>query len=188
MRTLTCAVVVLACVGLTLLGCTDKSQSVVAPTDQVGLVQDQGTLAKVSPPAYFTGTDYYGTVSDWGKSWVAGVRLIEKGVVFEDRWETDNARVTGDATITLKGSLDANGEGPIQGKFTVTPDVGGGMWEGSLEGKMALTGDPSDPLTGTFYLVAQGKGGSIDGMKLSCTELFHENTYNSDLKGYIQSH
>ena len=76
----------------------------------------------------------------------------------------------------------------MQGKFTMT--VGGGTLEGTVEGKMFIASDGSE-LQGIFSYVGHGKGGTIDGMKLSCTETYHEalDHYSyayGDLVGYIK--
>jgi hypothetical protein len=189
MRALTCAVIVLSCVGLALLGCTDKSQSVVAPTEQAAQVP--ASLAKVTLIP-FTATEM-ATGYVPGKLVGNGNRTVYKGVVFYlDHW----TNITGPADLlngpvvyTFDASFNALGEGPMQGKFTMT--VGGGTWEGTVEGKMFMASDGSE-LQGAFNYVAQGKGGSIDGMKLSCSESYHEALDYSysygDLDGYIKSH
>lgn len=187
MRTLSSAVILLACVGLALLGCTDKSQSVVAPTDQAGVVKEQGGLAKVTLTP-FTATDILGTISDYGEWKFVGTRTIVKRLVGTDRLESENELVAGSWTITLSIEQDINtGEGPMQAKFTMTPDVGGGVWVGMSEGLRRWTGAE---WTSNIKGVAQGKGGTIDGMQLSFNELLHETltTYSGEVDGYIKSH
>jgi hypothetical protein len=186
MRTLTFTAVLLSCVGLALLGCTDKSQSLVAPTDQAAQVP--ASLAKVTLTT-FTGREDPIYFAD-GKLVGRGNRLVDKGIVFQSLWATSEPDLlNGTAYYTFNASLNASGEGPMQGKFTMT--VGDGTWEGTVEGKMFMASDGSE-LQGTFNYVAHGKGGTIDGMQLSCSELYHESLTNAfypygELDGYIKS-
>jgi hypothetical protein len=193
MKTLKCLFVLLAFIGLLFIGCSEKSSPVASPNDLAfNTTSGPMSLGKMSMTT-FTGTETtidfaYGKDVGMGK----GNRLVEKGVWFESDWS-----INGELEPLLDGavvdytfnvSFNASGEGPMQGKFTMM--VGGGTLEGTVEGKMFIASDGSE-LQGIFSYVGHGKGGTIDGMKLSCTETYHEalDHYSyayGDLVGYIK--
>jgi hypothetical protein len=187
MRTLTCAVIVLSCVGLALLGCTDKSQSVVAPTDQaVNSPSGPMGLAKTSL-THFTATDVYNPTAG-GTQWSRGARLISKGEELEDQLTATDPRVTGVEHSWGNGVNAAADpvtfDGTAHGKLTITVDEagGGGVWEGTWEGLFS---------GGILNLKAEchGIGGAVDGLQLSYTETF--NLFSpapGDIDGYIREH
>jgi len=138
-------------------------------------------------PTAFTGSE---SAIDFtvGKYVGHGNRLVGKDVWFKSLW-TSSLQLLDGAVVyyTFNASFNAMGEGPMNGKFTMA--VGGGTLEGTVIGKMFLASDGTE-LQGTFNYVGIGKGGSIDGMKLTCSELYHEAldyTYAyGDLNGYIK--
>jgi hypothetical protein len=190
MKTLSFASLLMASMVCVLMGCSDKSSPIVAPTNQA--ISSPGgpmSLGKTNLTA-FTGREDAIGFQD-GKHVGLGNRMVGKGVWFESLWSATVPLLDGAVVdYMFNASFNLAGEGPMQGKFTMT--VGGGTIEGTVEGKMFMASDGSE-LQGTFKYVGQGKGGSIDGMKLSCSEIYHEalDRYSyayGDLNGYIQTH
>ncbi len=181
MKTLKCLFVLLAFFGLLFIGCSEKSQP-IAPTDQAATLQAQGSLNKVNL-THFTATDIMGPITVEGEIKGSGMREIWKGWEGDDLLLSDETLINGVAHIVLNGALDANGNGPVHGKFTITPDdvTVGGIWEGTWEGFI------KDGI-GQWKLVANGKGGAIQGMKLFATESLNQSTYIGTVDGYIKSH
>jgi hypothetical protein len=170
MKTLTYAVVLLAFVGLALLGCADKSQSVVAPTGQAAQVPASLEKSII--------TNFAFTHSPVGLTGEGDVKLVPGG-----RWQTKKYGVleqfvsldplaTGKMVHHLSLTIDAaTGEGPCQGSFTMTPDnnvAEGGVWEGTYEGYRSTT-SVEGVWTLPLKAVGHGKGGTIDGMQLFLT-------------------
>jgi hypothetical protein len=189
MKTLSFALLLMVSMAFVLVGCSDKSSPVVSSTDPA-LNSPSGSLSlgkmTLTP---FTATEYAIDYVD-GKHVGRGNRMVVKGAVFTSALVTSEPLLGKTAVYTFDASFNALGEGPMQGKFTMM--ACGGTWEGTVEGRMFLASDGSE-LQGTFKYVAQGKGGSIDGMKLSCSESYHEalDHYSyayGDLNGYIQTH
>lgn len=171
MKTLKCLFVLLAFVGLLFVGCSEKSSPVATSTDNaVNSLSGSMSLGKKIMTT-FTGTEVAIGFAD-GMYVGKGNRLVGKGVWFESLWTSSLPLLDGAvADYTFNVSFNASGEGPMQGKFTMA--VGGGTFEGTVEGKMFVASDGSE-LQGIFSYVGHGKGGTIDGMKLSCTETYHE--------------
>jgi hypothetical protein len=87
----------------------------------------------------------------------------------------------------LSSTMNADGEGPVHGSFTLTM-ASGGVWEGTYQGYRSFAA-PAPPLPPGFTLPpsfppypaytfelplkieAHGRGGNIDGMKLSGTDV-----------------
>lgn len=170
MKTLTYAAVVLACAGLSLLGCADKLQSPVTPTDQAA--RGPASLEKciitnftfTHSPFGFTGEGDYNLVP--GGKW----QMKKFGVV--ERFTSPDPLARGTMVHYLSLTVDAvTGEGPCHGSFTLTPDnnvAEGGVWEGTYEGyrsKSSVAGVWTLPLKA----VGHGRGGSIDGMQMFLT-------------------
>jgi hypothetical protein len=189
MKALKCLFILLALIGLLFVGCSEKSSPVASPTDQainsssesmnLGKMAVTTFTAREDPIDYLPGN----TVA------IKGNRLVGKDVWFKSLWTSSLPLLDGAvAEYTFNASFNALGEGPMQGKFTM--DAGGGTFEGTVEGKMFVASDGSE-LQGIFSYVAHGKGGTIDGMKLSCSETYHEalDHYSyayGDLVGYIK--
>jgi hypothetical protein len=83
----------------------------------------------------------------------------------------------------LSSTMNADGEGPVHGSFTMTM-ASGGVWEGSYQGYRSIalpptTTPPYIPFPPFWQyefelplkVVAHGRGGNIDGMKLSATDV-----------------
>lgn len=200
MRTLTTAGILFACVGVALLGCTDKSQSVVTPTDQATVLKEQAPLGKAILTT-FTGREINPAYLDFGIVKPPTERIIIKEMLAQSQWvapeppATGDPRVIGTLLISAHGALNpSTGEGPLSGKFTLEP-VGGGVWEGTWEGyrKMTETGPPVWTWTNNLKMVAKGTGGDIDGMQLFAAEAITTqdptgSTYSGIVNGYIKSH
>jgi hypothetical protein len=148
-----------------LMGCSDNSASLEAPTDQAA--REQGSLQKATIVP-FTTTDYPVEVLDPGEVRIVEGNLVMKNVVVLERFDSDNPMVNGTLVHNLSLVLDlTTGEGPCRGTFTLTPDadVGGGVWEGAYSGYRTRIGDQvfTLPLTS----VGRGKGGTIEGIKMN---------------------
>jgi hypothetical protein len=188
MRTLKCFFVLLTFVGLLFIGCSENSSPVASPTDlNVNTTSTPTSLGKIIETT-FTGREDLIDFA-YGKDVSKGNRLVEKGVWFESLWTINGVELLDGAVVdyTFNVSFNDLGEGPMQGKFTMT--VGGGMLEGTVEGKMFAISE--DELQGIFKYVGHGKGGTIDGLKFSCTETYHESKSYAfypygDLVGYIK--
>ena len=157
MKTLKCVIVLFAFVGLSLVGCSEKSQSPVTPIDQ-------GSLEKV------TTTDYTATITivglvEPGSEKIVGQNLIVKDRVVLTRYETSSPLVTGDLLVTINFRYNLNtGEGPSHGKWSKVPDAyPDAVWEGSFTGYRTKTGESE--WTENLSIVGKGEGGVIDGMK-----------------------
>jgi hypothetical protein len=175
-------------VGLALLGCTDKSQSVVAPTDQaINSPSGPMALSKTSL-THFTATDTY-VPTAYGTQWTRGARLISKGEVLDDILSNaTDPRVNGVEHSWGNGvnaSVDPlTFDGTARGMLTITVDEGGGggvwegMWEGYFSGGILK-----------FKAECHGKGGAVDGLQLSFTETFDLfNDTSALMDGYIREH
>jgi len=174
-----------------LLGCSDNSAVPVSPADQSG--QGSGPLAKKTV-VNFTMYDFPVALPTGGRVWetLGGIthlkdREIHEFVIikYEDgKWESGNM------THFISQTLDANGEGPAHGSFTLNLESGR-VWEGTYEGYRSYAAPapsfPTDPLWHIFpfpaipsaafvfevplKVVARGRGGDIDGMKMSATDV-----------------
>ena len=158
MKKFNCLIATIAFIGLLLVGCSDKSQSPIAPTDE------QGSLEKV------TTTDYTATITivglvDPGSVKIVGQNMIVKDRVVLTRYETSSPLVTGDLLITINSKFNLNtGEGPTHGKWSKVPDAHpDALWEGSFTGYRTKTGESA--WTENVSIVGKGEGGVIDGMK-----------------------
>ena len=174
MKTLTYATIFLACVGLSLLGCSDKSQSPVAPTDQSA--SQPGSLGKCFIRV-FTNTmaanlsdpnvviDPGTTVYSDGKMIVTG--FVEKTLFNATFLDGGTDLLTGNGVLGMDFVLDlATGVGTSRGTLTITPkapETLGGVWEIKWHGTMSPGPSGSIcPITSTGC----GKGGALDGLKL----------------------
>lgn len=158
MKTFQSSVALLAFIGLVFFGCSDKSQSPIAPTDE------QGSLEKVTKIPYTADILLVGLVEP-GSEKIVGQNLIVKDRVVLTRFEADNSLVTGYLLITINFRFNLNtGEGPTHGKWSMVPDAyPDGLWEGSFTGHRTKTGESA--WTENVSIVGKGEGGEIDGMK-----------------------
>jgi hypothetical protein len=172
-------------------GCSDQT---VSPLDSNHKnVAETGSLGKVYI-TNFTGVDSPVRLIDPGTEKLAGRKWIIKEVVIEARADSEEELVTGVLIIVANETLDFyTGEGPVYGKFTLTPDidVDGGIWEGTWHGQRVRT-DESE-WKAYVKLVAHGKGGTIHGMKLFADETvttwaLRQTGYIGMVEGYILSH
>jgi hypothetical protein len=155
-------IVLLAFVGLSLVGCSDQSQTPVSPTDQAPMQKAIITSFTVThTPSGFTGEGEYNLVP--GGKW----QMKKFGVI--ENFAASDPMISGTMVHYLSLTIDAiTGEGPCNGSFTLTPAnnaAAGGVWEGTYEGyrsKSSVEGEWALPLK----LEGHGKGGSIDGMQL----------------------
>jgi hypothetical protein len=148
---------------LSMVGCSDKSQSPVAPADQS--VQEQGTLEKCTVTPFTVNLHYplppY--VLDPGVQKIVGKKWIIKNVVVPETLITTSLLITGKMIHSLSGILEKNtGEGPMWGTYTLTNDAGG-VWEGTYEGWRSKTGEAQWTLP--LKVFGHGKSGNVQGMK-----------------------
>ena len=192
MQTLKSLFILLAFIGLLFIGCSEKSSPVASPADQaVNSPGESMSLGKITVKN-FTGREDLVDYLPGDTVAAKDNRVVGKGVWFESSWTIDDGplyELLNGAVVdyTFNASFNISGEGPMQGKFTMA--VGGGTLEGTVEGKMFSVTE--DLMQGTFKYVGQGKGGSIDGMKLFCTETYYESkSYGfwpyGDLVGFIK--
>ena len=170
------AVVLLAFMGLSLIGCTDKSQSPVDPTDQS--LQNQASLQKnfsreFTVEEFPTGIDNPGTITyPDGKIKLKG----NQGPVYYIATfsPSDNGPdiLTGPGEIEINGMIDpVTGVGHFEGKLLLTPEASeaaGGVWEFTWHGEsiFSLTAWEDGPgWTLTLRDVGHGNGGALTGMQ-----------------------
>jgi hypothetical protein len=161
MKTLKCVIVLFAFVGLTLVGCSDKSQSPVTPIDQGSL--EKVTITNFTFSHMPIGLTGEGEVKLVGGNWI----LKDFGVI--EQFTSSDPLAAGTAIHYLSGKMDAvTGEGPVHGKFTLTLDanVGGGVWEGTYTGYRSKMPGSDTLFVLPLQLVGHGRGGTIDGMQL----------------------
>jgi len=176
-----------------LIGCSDNPAAPVSPTDQS--VQGAPSLEK---KAITSLTMLHYPMPPFPSPYPANpaIRKVPGGI-----WHLKDVELHEAVSVTyedgttepgtmlhyLSSTMNAAGEGPVHGSFTMTM-ASGGVWEGTYQGyrSLALPAPPLPPgLTlpdgfppppaYTFRLplkvVAHGRGGNIDGMKLSATDV-----------------
>ena len=170
MKALKYIFVSLAFVGLLFIGCSEKSSLIDSTEEAINSSNKSMDLGKMTMTT-FTGREDLIDFA-YGKDVGKGNRLVQKGVWFESIWTISGVPFLNGAVVDYSFNVSFNslGEGPMQGKFTM--EVGGGTFEGTVEGKMFTINE--DEMQGIFTYVGHGKGGTIDGMKLSCTETYYE--------------
>lgn len=163
METFKCIPLLFVFIGFILIGCSNKSQSPVSPKEPISLEKNNNkveyTVSSVPisldpsiVPAYMK---------------IVGRTVHLKDFPVTDAVTSSDPRFTGKMEHQLSLKLDLiTGEGPCNGKWTLTPDdlasTGGGVWEGTYEGFRSKTDDPF-VFTLPLKMVAHGKGGTIDG-------------------------
>ena len=165
MKILKRVIVLFALVGLSLVGCSEKSQ---LPNEPVN------SLEKV------TTTDYNATMTiadivDPGSVKIIGQNMIVKDMVVLTRYEASSDLVTADLLTTINFKFNLNtGEGPSHGKWSSLPDAyPDAVWEGSFTGYRTKTGESE--WTENVSIVGKGKGGMIDGMKNFTDAIIYSN-------------
>ena len=153
--------VLLAFVGLWLVGCSDKSQSPVTPIDQSSL--EKVIITNFTFEHQPTGLTGEGTVKLVGGNWI----LNDFGVI--EQFTSSDPLAAGTAIHYLSATMDAvTGEGPVHGSFTMTPEanVGGGVWEGTYTGYRSKMPGSDTLFVLPLQLVGHGSGGTIEGMQM----------------------
>ena len=175
MKLLSCALLLIASLAFVLLGCSDNSAPVVAPTDQ-------GAQGLPSPEKGCSITGL--TISDF-PIWVTPTPDVK---LVRGKWHMEKVEVQEVITATmipsgkpyplgsgimvhyLSATFDAiTGEGPCYGSWTTTPAdnaANGGKWEGTYVGYRFRT-STKDVYTLPLTLKGHGTGGTIDGMQMS---------------------
>ena len=167
MKTLSCALLLMASMAFVLLGCSDNSALPVSPTDQsAGAPASLGKSTNVE----FTLTSFPIYVDPQPDIKIAGRTLHMKNVAVVDLVTATDTRVSGRMEHYLSLKLDIyTGEGPCHGSWTSEPaGANGGKWEGTYEGYRSKTSEPF-VFTLPLKLVARGRGGNIDGMQTFMT-------------------
>ncbi len=144
MKNLSAVVVLLMLAGISLVGCTDNTQSPVAPADQA--VQGPGPLAKIMARS-FTFTLMPTGVTDPGTTEMRDGKLVLRGLrgpasftaAFSDGLPD---LLTGPGEVEINANVDlAAGVGRWYGRLTVrpvAPQAAGGVWEFVWVGKGTL--------------------------------------------------
>ena len=186
MKILPVALLLMASMAFVLMGCSDDSALTGLPTDQNSSPDGAGTLGKV-PTAHFTGVEGIWNVIDLGRWPSKGNRSVGHGILWEAIYltSTGDTPVDGFAVISMDLSHDFDGNGPLQGKITLTPLYFEGVWEGTWTGYSTKIGE--DQWEEDITKVLQGKGGDIDGMHLVIKEVFHSELGYGDIEGYIKA-
>jgi hypothetical protein len=169
MKALTHAVVLLACVGISLLGCSDKLQSPVTPTDQSA--QGAASLQKTSPPIQFQWVmvQTSGPLDEFVQKSPNGKLLLRRirETVYVTATYTDPLRfdlLSGPGEVEINGLTDfVTLTGQWEGKLTLTPTaVPGGQWDFTWHGKATFDGaNWVIPLKEEGH----GNGGGLTGMQ-----------------------
>jgi hypothetical protein len=162
MKTLKSVLVLFSFIGLMLVGCSDKNQSLIAPLDQQGSLQKAviTNFTFTHSPVGFTGEGEINLVP--GGKW----QIKQFGVT--EQFISSDPMVDGIMVHYLSGTIDAvTGEGTCHGSFTVTPtaDVDGGVWEGTYEGYRSVSNVQGE-WTLPLKVEGHGRGGTIDGMQM----------------------
>ena len=177
MKILSVALLLMASMAFVMLGCSDNSAVPVSPTDQSA--QGAASLAKVVITNF---TFSHHPVPPFPDG--TGIRQVPGGI-----WHMKNVEAHEVCTITygdgtvesgtmvhyLSSTMDATGEGPVHGSFTMYL-ASGGQWEGTYEGYRSLA-PPLPPPYPPFEfrlplkVEAHGTGGNIDGMKLTMIDV-----------------
>ncbi len=155
MKTFNRLFVIIAFIGLLLVGCSEKFQ---LPNEPVN------SLEKVTRTEYTATITIVGLV-DPGTEKIVGQNLIVKDRVVLTRFETDNSLVTGNLLVTINFRYNLiTGEGPSHGKWSNVPEAyPDALWEGNFTGYRTKTGESE--WTENLHVVGKGEGGAIDGMK-----------------------
>ena len=168
-------------------GCSEKSQLLNEPLTS----ENTNSLSKVSI-TNFTATEIPIQMIAPGTMKMVGQNFIAKGMIMESSFESGNSLIQGNIMITLNGKLNVNnGEGPLYGKFTLTPDAfPGSIWKGNWTGYRKMTGDME--WTMNIQLIGHGEGEVVVGMMFFADEDVISNTllgngvYTGEVTGHIK--
>ena len=166
MKTLKCVFVLLAFLGLSLVGCSDEPQSPITPTDQSSL--EKVIITNFTFNHFPIGQTGEGEVKLVGGNWI----LKDVGVI--ELVTGSDPLVGGTMTHYLSAKMDAiTGEGPVHGSFTIIPEVNteGGVWEGIYTGYRSRMPGSDTLFTLPLNVVGHGRGGTIEGMQISMDDV-----------------
>ena len=190
MKTLKCIIVLFAFVGLWLAGCSDNSQSPVAPTDQSSL--DKVIIRD------FTGTDYPTGLIDPGTTTVHNgitmIRDMHQIIVFEVTFSDGGIDLlSGEGDVELNANIDfANGTSFWWGNVTLTPSA-----PEALGGQFKITWHGQGTLGPSGWTIPLQEVGHGEGGALISIQCFFNNqiTASADLsvwsgamEGYLKTH
>jgi hypothetical protein len=195
MKILKCVIVLLAFIGLTLVGCSDQSQSPVAPTDQS--ISGQVSLDKITIRE-FTGTSFPIEVTNAGITKYPDGKMIIRGMLNKILF---NASFTDGGTDLLSGAgdLELNGNvDPIAGttdwwgKLTLTPSASeaqGGQYKLTWHGRGTLS---ASGWTIPLKEVGHGEGGALTGIQCFFEHIVTAppdlSSWTGAANGYIKLH
>lgn len=143
-------------------GCSDKTQSPVAPGEKTG----QSQLEKAVVTEFTVYKDVPVALISPGELTTENGMTVMRDVVTKDLYQTSTPLVTGYAINTVNMiSSEATQTAVVWGTFIITPEspeAGGGKWNCAYKGNTVKTGE-SEWKT---YLHGKGlgEGGTIDGM------------------------
>ncbi len=168
MKTVSLALLLMACAAFVLVGCSDNPAGPVSPTDQPAQVPIPLEKHRDNPD--FTFREQNDGFDHNPEKWLAGKILHMRNVHAFEIVQATDPRVTGRMEHYLSLSLNIRtGEGPCHGSFTLAPEgMTDGIWEGTYEGYRSKTDNPF-VFTLPLKLVAHGRGGSIEGMQAKMT-------------------
>ena len=161
MKTLKCVFVLLALMGLSLVGCSDEQQS---PATSI----DQGSLEKVII-TNFTFSHFPTGLTGEGEIKLVGGNWILKDVGVVELVNSTDPLGGGIMTHYLSARMDAvTGEGSVHGYWTLVPqgNSGGGVWEGNYTGYRSKMPGSDTLFVLPLQLIGHGRGGTIEGMQM----------------------
>ncbi|MGB5287934.1 MAG: hypothetical protein WBN42_05550 [Ignavibacteriaceae bacterium] len=161
MKSLKCVFVLLAFVGLSLVGCSNEQQSPVTPIDQSSL--EKVIITNFTFSHYPIGLTGEGTIKLVGGNWILKDVGVTELIISSD------PLVAGIMTHYLSARMDAvTGEGPVHGNWFLVPQANteGGVFEGNYTGYRSKMPGSDTLFVLPLQLVGHGRGGTIDGMQI----------------------
>lgn len=191
MKTLSLVLLLMASMAFVLVGCSDNPAVPVSPSDQSA--QGAPSLEKKLVTNI---TMYHFPVPPLPLPYPANPAITRTpgGI-----WHLKNVEIHEAVSVTysdgtveggtmlhyLSSTMNAEGEGPVQGSFTMAL-ASGGVWKGTYQGYRSVALSPTTtpsfiPFPPSWVyefelplkVVAHGSGGNIDGMKLSASDVIH---------------
>lgn len=199
MKTLICAVVLLAFAELLLIGCSDPSQSPVSPQDQTtqSLISIQKNFSRDFNMIGIPTGIFDEPIYKYPHGKVLGLHYRGPMLLTATFTDSFTDLLSGTGVVEISGILDpVAGTGHYQGKLTVTPDnAEGGVWKFTWHGEATFSptaweGGPGwvVPLKETGY----GNGGIINGMQCEWENTIvgplDWSTFSGSGPGHITSH